>query len=84
MNITVDTKFNIGDMVYAADCYYDYYPRKIPYTIYNIWINVDAKQDRIITKYGIKSNDDEDIVLEGWIFATYEECVQWCQKHNVS
>ena len=82
MEINISTKYNIGDKVYVAECYYDYYPQQIPYTITDLLIKVDDK--RIALIYEIEQNGMTDSVPEEWIFDTYAECTKWCEKQNKS
>jgi hypothetical protein len=80
MKITLDTKFNIGDTVYAADHYYDYYASHTTYVISDIIINVSNRSIR--TMYCVEQGERTDRFPEDWCFATYEECERWCKEHN--
>jgi hypothetical protein len=80
MKINLETQFNIGDIVYAADHYYDFYATSKPYVISDIIINIDHRDVR--TMYCVEQGDITDRFPEDWLFATYEECKRWCDKQN--
>ena len=80
MELTVKTKFNIGDVVYVIDHYYELYARKEPRIITDIFICGNTKH--IGVRYELTGNGDTDVIPEEWVFATYEECVKWCKDHN--
>ena len=80
MKITFDTKFNIGDTVYAPDHYYDFYANHTPYVVTDIILHVSDRNVR--TLYCINQGEYSDHVTEEWLSHTYEECVQWCKEHN--
>jgi hypothetical protein len=80
MKFTIDTKFNIGDKVYAADHYHDYYASHVPYVISDVIINIDNRDIRIM--YCVELGEQTDRFPEEWLFATYEECAKWCEEHN--
>jgi hypothetical protein len=82
MNINITTKYNIGDKVYVAGCYYDYYPQQIPHIVTDILIKVD--DERIILRYEIEQNGVIEFVPEELMFATYAECTKWCEKQNTN
>lgn len=80
MKITADTKFNIGDTVYAAESYEVYWANKTPYIVIDITVNVNEDMTRIV--YTINQDYIIDTVSEDFLFATYEECMKWCKEHN--
>lgn len=80
MKITINTKFDIGDVVYAADHYYDYYTSHTPYVVSDIIINVNDRDVR--TMYCVEQNGIANRFPEDWLFATYEECTKWCDENN--
>lgn len=80
MDINIRTKYNIGDTVYVAINYYEYYPQKIPYIITDISVKVNEQHS--IIAYSIKQDGCIDCVSEEWLFDTYEECTNWCKKQN--
>lgn len=82
MKTVIDTKFNVGDMVYVADHYYDFYANRIPYLIKAILIDVNHRRTRIA--YEVEQGDATYRIPEAWVFATYEECAEWCEKENES
>jgi hypothetical protein len=81
MDINITTKYSIGDEVYVADCYYDYYPQITPYIITDILITVNNK---VVVRYRIERDGCSNSVPEEWIFETYAECTKWCEKQNKS
>ena len=80
MKFTIETQFNIGDTVYAADHYYDYYASHTPYVISDIIINVSKRNIRIM--YCVEQGERTERFPEEWCFATYEECAKWCEENN--
>lgn len=80
MKITIDTKFSIGDIVYAADYYNEFYASRTPYVIRDIIINISNRDIR--TMYCVTNGEYTDHFPEDWLFSTYEECTKWCTEHN--
>jgi hypothetical protein len=80
ININIKPKYNIGATVYIADHYYDFYAQQKPYTIRDIYININ--RDRISIMYQVEQKDIICKVPEEWVFTTYAECTKWCSKHN--
>lgn len=83
MNITINTKYNIGDIVYIAWCYNgEFLPENKLYTINKIYAY--AENENIKISYGIIDNSDdmEMEVYECDCFPTYAECTKWCKKQN--
>jgi hypothetical protein len=77
---TVTTKFDIGDKVYSVYCFAEFYPIRQPFVIKDILVNMNSRKTTV--QYTIKQNNYMDQVPEEWVFATYEECTKWCEKHN--
>ncbi len=80
MKITVKTKFSIGDLVYVAVPYYEYYVDSEPYTIVGITIRLNDHAVKIV--YNIEKDNIIDSVSENFVFATYAECLEWCDNKN--
>ena len=80
MKITIETKFNVGDTVYIADHYYDFYANHEPYIIKDILIDVRNCRRHIV--YEVEQGDYIYCVPEDWTFTTYKECAKWCEEHN--
>ena len=80
MDININTKFNVGDTVYIADHYYDFYPINEPGTIKNILIDGDINKIRI--DYEIEQDIFVVRVPEEWTFDSYAQCTKWCEEHN--
>ena len=80
MKININTKYNIGDTVYVADHYYDFYPISTPGIIENILIDGDINKIRI--DYIIQQDIFTVSVPEEWVFPSYAECTKWCEEHN--
>ena len=80
MKLNIDTNFDIGDIVYAADHYYDYYANHRPYVVTDIVVNVNNDSTR--TMCGVERDGVANRFPEEWLFRTYEECLQWCEAQN--
>lgn len=80
MKFNINTQFDIGDTVYAADHYHNYYASHTPYVITDIIVNIDNRDVRI--SYCVECGEHADRFPEEWCFATYEECARWCDDHN--
>lgn len=79
MNINIETKFNIGDIVYLAESYEEFSPSK-PLTVVCIFVKVT--QDNIFIEYGLCGEGYYERIIEDMIFATYEECSKRCRIYN--
>lgn len=80
MKLSIETKFNIGDTVYIAECYEDWFACKKPFIISDILISANSQTTHVLyegQQDGLKSRVPED-----WVFGTYEECIKWCDEHN--
>ena len=77
MELTIKTKFNIGDTVYVPEIYDVYWANPVPYIITDIFIKVTRNKDIIIT-YHLLQDELTDVVSERFLFGTYEECKRWC------
>ena len=80
MKLSIETKFNIGDTVYIAECYEDWFAYKKPCVISDISISANSKTTHIL--YEVQQDGLTDRVPEDWVFGTYEECIKWCDEHN--
>lgn len=80
MKITLETKFNIGDQVYLAETYREYWANSKSYTVVGIKYYINEHTSK--TLYNIEQGELKDSVSETLLFATYDECVQWCKEHN--
>ncbi len=80
MKITVETKFDIGDVVYIADRYHEFYANRKPRVIKNIYIMSTAW--RTYVQYEVEYSGTSELVFEACTFATYEECTKWCNENN--
>lgn len=81
MKIEVETRFNIGDLVYLPG--FDgeeFRPRKKPFEVQSFWLYYDPNTQKVIVSYDL--NDDLLGYSESACFASYEECEQWCEKRN--
>lgn len=81
MKITIDSKFNIGDTVYTPECYEIYWANPVPYIVTDIFVKVTRNKNICIT-YRLLQDELTDVVSENFLFATYEECKQWCNEQN--
>ena len=80
MKLSIETKFNIGDTIYIAECYEDWCTYKKPFIISDISIYANSHTTHIL--YEVQQDGLTDRVPEDWVFGTYEECTKWCEKHN--
>ncbi len=81
MTFNIITKYNIGDVVYAASHYYDVYPEQSPYVIKNIFLSIQTiSAYTLITK--LNKNGFVHRIPEEWLFPTFEECTEWCKSQN--
>lgn len=80
MELTIKTKFNIGDKVYVVDHYYELYARKTPGVITSVWVCSNTRHT--IIRYEVKFDGNTEEVPESWVFSSYEECAKWCDEHN--
>lgn len=80
MTITIETKFNIGDAVYVAEFWEVDYANPDPYII--VGISAHINEHAIKITYRVEQNEVISNVSEDFLFATYEECTKWCEKHN--
>lgn len=80
MKLSIETKFNIGDTVYLAECFEDWFAYEKPYIISDISISANRQTTHIL--YKVQQDGFTDRVPEDWVFGTYEECKKWCDEHN--
>ena len=80
MKITIETKFDIGDVVYVAHHYYDWYAEHKLYIVRDIVISV--RQSIPYIQYDVELDGLVSTVSERVVFKTYEECAEWCAKNN--
>ena len=80
MKHMIETRFNVGDVIYIADHYYDYYASRTPYVVSGILIHINNKEARVL--YDVKQGKLTDRFPEYLCFSTYEECAKWCERHN--
>ena len=81
MTLNIDTKFNIGDTVYAPEYYGAYFVNNRPYVITDIFVKI-ARNNRVSLTYRIMQDELTDVVSENFLFSTYEECKQWCDEQK--
>lgn len=81
MEVNINTKFNIGDTVYAPDSYEVYWANPVPYVVTDILIRTTRTNNIVIT-YQLLQDELTDVVSEHFLFATHEECKQWCEIQN--
>ena len=85
MNVSINTKYNIGDEVWFADYIYDTFcPCEYSGKIYEINIEITFTQMQVL--YWVSAECGERHIYEEYpenvCFATYEECTKWCKEHN--
>lgn len=82
MNLTINTKFNIGDEVYCLTCYDGVHSAiNCAYEVMGIEICIKPEPTVYYNVY-MKDISMMGSYAEDRLFTTYEECVQWCNKHN--
>ncbi|MGN0318742.1 MAG: hypothetical protein ACI4E1_12500 [Lachnospira sp.] len=80
MKIEVETKFNVGDLVYIPELYHhEWFTLKRPFEIYKIIIKTYGN-----TVYIYYELLDEILIerKEDFVFTSYEECERWCIEQN--
>lgn len=80
MKIEVETKFDVGDFVYIPElCHHEWFALKHPFEIHKIIIKTYGN-----TVYIYYELLDETLFerKEDFVFASYEECEQWCKEQN--
>lgn len=83
MNISIHTKYNIGDTVYIAWCYNgEYVPEIQPCAINTVYTYTENEIVKI--SYGIVDGEDdlEMEIPEDACFRSYAQCTKWCEEHN--
>ena len=81
MTLNLDTKFNVGDAVYAPEYYGVYFANNRPYVVTDIFVKI-ARNQRVSITYRIMQDELTDVISENFLFSTYEECKQWCGEQN--
>ena len=82
MTFNIETKFDIGEIVYIADFYGIFFPCRHPRLIRNFDIRICNNKTNIL--YLVVQDDITERVPEDWVFASYEECTKWCEERNKS
>lgn len=80
MKISIETKFNIGDTVYIAECFEDWFAYEKPYIVSDISISANSQTTHVL--YKVQQDRITECVPEDWVFSTYDECTKWCDEHN--
>jgi hypothetical protein len=79
MNINVETKFNIGDAIYAPLVYACWIPKSISTQITDIEVRYNTHKG--IQVFYVLA-DRLGSIPENMCFTSYEECKQWCWEQN--
>ena len=83
MRIEVDTKFNIGDMVYTVEPNVCWIPIPTPSRVTGVSVNYNLMDDNSIECIVCYTLSDELFEVNGdMCFTTFEECKQWCTEEN--
>lgn len=80
MKLSMETQFNIGDTVYIAEFYEDWFAYAKPCIITDISISANTQTAHVL--YEVRQDGFKSRVPEDWVFGTYEECKKWCDEHN--
>ena len=82
MKIEIETRFNIGDLVYVHGFDGEIFrPREKPLEVQSFRLDYNSNTHKIIVYYNL--DDDWLGYSESACFASYEECEQWCDKQNM-
>lgn len=82
MEVTIKTKFNIGDAIYTVGlCHDGFYAYSKPCIIKTILIQRHATTQSVSYRIELE-NGFIDTMPEQWCFATYDECVEWCRQQR--
>lgn len=80
MHFDIITKYDLGDNVYIAEFYDEYMPSE-KLTVTTIEFSVSADKTKVV--YYLNDGDDyKGYYSEEALFATCEECTEWCEEHN--
>ena len=83
MRITVDTKFNIGDIVYIPESYLSWASTGEPSRVTGVRVDYHLENGGKINQVILYELSNELFHCnEAICFATYEECQQWCKERN--
>ena len=80
MNVAINTKFDVGDVVYVAEHYYEFYAPHKTSVVSEVLVDVNSRRTSI--RYEFKQDGYTYRAPEGWVFKTYEECEKWCRELN--
>jgi hypothetical protein len=83
--IIINPKYNVGDKVWFTYCFYDkFYPCQNGGTITEIDIRVTENKTNVSYILSIEYGDGVgfESYTENMCFGSYEDCAEWCQKHN--
>lgn len=80
MTININTKFNVGDIVYKPYfCNGEWFPEDKAYTVYQIYIQI-KNEPRVL--YDLTNDLNFYPYAENMLFASYEECKQFVNDCN--
>lgn len=82
MQTTINTDYNIGDIVYTFGHYHEFCPINKPYRITNILVSGDINS--VIITYVVEQDGISERIPQGWLFSTCAECTKYCEKLNKS
>lgn len=79
MTIAINAKYNIGDTIYVADYFDEFIPKACIVT------EIKTITSKLGTNIMYRVVDDgmwKDYYQEHRCFATYAECLKWCQEYK--
>jgi hypothetical protein len=80
MKLTLNTKYNINDTIYIAECYNgEFFPSRA-LTVYQIYTESSLYITEIY--YYMYYYGEYVKFSESRCFGSYEECSKWCKEHN--
>lgn len=82
MRFDIETKFDIGEIVYIADFYGEFVAYKVPVLIRDFDIRIC--NNKVFVTYLVTQDGITERVPEDSVFYTYEECTKWCEAQNKS
>lgn len=78
----IQTKFNVGDKIWIAYHYEDYWYMWNKEGCFIDSIKIYVGEDRQIEFYTIKTDIGYQEFSSRFCFSSFEECFSWCQEEN--
>lgn len=81
MDISISTKFNVGDIVYTVYNYEDYWCADNNECIVQE-IHIKKSMNETCVIYGLVCGNYSTRCVEGYCFGSYETAKEWCLREN--